>query len=151
MEQPATGLRAAVFPGYADELNALGVETIVVRASTEQRELAPQVDIVLTAPDNLYAWAADGQPPLHLIAGGEVRGLGLYRGPSDGPLVVDAPNSGFAFLARALDGPGRPLLEVGATPQRQQALLSGLGGTDPAPPVHGRERPSSHRQRRHRA
>jgi hypothetical protein len=122
-------MRAAVFPGSGTELESLGYELIHVRSSSEQRKLALEVDLLISSPDNLYAWAAAGDPPLRVLAGGHVPGLALYEGPSrSGALAVDAPMSGFAFLARALDGDRRPTVAVGATPARAQALRSGEAG-----------------------
>jgi len=118
-----------VFPGSGSDLEALGYELRPVLSSIEQRQLASAVDLVLTSPDNLYAWAAAGDEPLRVIAGAPDIALGLYAGPQpDGPLAVDVPGSGFAFLARALDGDRRPVVAVGATPARADALREGRAG-----------------------
>jgi hypothetical protein len=121
-------MKAAVFPGSSGHLREMGFGLIEVRSSAQQRELAGVVDLISTSPDNLYAWAVEGGPRMRVVAGGQVPGLALYEGPTDGPLAVDAVDSGFAFLARALDGDKRTPVAVGATPARAEALRVGRAG-----------------------
>src|SRR5690242_19001674 len=103
----------------ADELgffahNGLEVETVLIESSTDQRDrlLTDDVDVSVTAIDNLVVWNSGGgdlravaeiesTTPLRLVAQPSVRGLEDLRGAV---LGVDAPDNGFAVVLRHLLG-----------------------------------------------
>jgi hypothetical protein len=118
-------LRQAVFvpPSVcvvADELGiyadmGVDIETVLVESSTDQRDrlLSGNVDVGVTAMDNLLVWNADGgdlrivaqvesTTPLGLVARPSVTGVQGLRGAV---LGVDAVNNGFAVVLRPV-GPG---------------------------------------------
>ena len=115
-------LRQAVFvpPSVcvvADELGiyadmGVDVETVLIESSTDQRDrlLSGNVDVGVTAMDNLLVWNADGgdlrivaqvesTTPLELVARPSVAGVQGLRGAV---LGVDAVNNGFAVVLRHL-------------------------------------------------
>ncbi|MER5347312.1 ABC transporter substrate-binding protein [Streptomyces mirabilis] len=129
----------------ADELgffahNGLEVETVLIGSSTDQRDrlLTDDVDVGVTAVDNLVVWNSGGgdlrvvaeiesTTPLRLVAQPSVRGLEDLRGAV---LGVDAPDNGFAVVLRHLLGhhglaPGAYEFEpVGGVRERFEALRS---------------------------
>ncbi|WKX15300.1 ABC transporter substrate-binding protein [Streptomyces sp. NL15-2K] len=155
-------LRQAVFvpPSVcvvADELGiyadmGVDVETVLVESSTDQRDrlLSGNVDVGVTAMDNLLVWNADGgdlrivaqvesTTPLELVARPSVTGVQGLRGAV---LGVDAVNNGFAVVLRylltrrGLSAADYTLLPVGGVRERWEALRAGsIDATLLGPPL----------------
>ncbi|MFF4507079.1 ABC transporter substrate-binding protein [Streptomyces sp. NPDC001401] len=141
----------------ADELGffahtGLEVETVLIESSTDQRDrlLTDDVDVGVTAIDNLVVWNSRGgdlrvvaeiesTTPLRLVAQPSVRGLADLRGAV---LGVDAPDNGFAVVLRHLLGQhGLPpdayeFEPVGGVRERFEALRSrSIAATWLGPPL----------------
>lgn len=119
-------------------LDGIDIETRRTTGSAQQlTELrAGDIDIAITAIDNLYAWTAAGAD-LRLVAQIEATTpLGLYAGPATDGLTdlggsrfaVDASDNGFSLVARYLlerEGVTVDYVEVGGVKERLDALLAG--------------------------
>lgn len=145
---PSVVLGVAAATG-ALERAGLTVEEVPATSSTQQFAalLAGQLDAVLTSPDNVLAYRGSAANPLGSTADVRIlaavdRGLGLslFSGPGvqpgeglrGGVLAVDAPTSGFAFVAYELlareglrAGLDYDVQPYGSTPRRAAALAAG--------------------------
>lgn len=131
-------------------LGAAGITVEEVPATSSPAQfaelLAGALDAALTSPDNVLAYRFVAGNPLGRT--GDVRvlaavdrglGLSLFAAPGRSPaglrggtLAVDVPGSGFAFVAVELlarhglrAGTDCPVVPLGATPRRADALLAG--------------------------
>lgn len=119
-------------------LDGLDLKTTQTQGSAEQLRglVAGEVDLVVTAMDNLFEWVQAGVD-LRLIAQVEqTTPLGLYSHPQFGSIsdlsgrsfAVDAFDNGFSLVARyifASAGIDVEYIEVGGVRERLEALLSG--------------------------
>ena len=127
-----------------------GIELIESRTAGSPEQLAGllagELDVVVTAIDNLFEWTRAGADvrivaqverttPLGIFAGPDVESLRDLQG---GRFAVDAFANGFALVARYLleqAGAEVDYLEVGGVEERYQALLAGdVDGTLLGPP-----------------
>ncbi|MGB9034987.1 MAG: ABC transporter substrate-binding protein [Paeniglutamicibacter sp.] len=125
----------------ASELGFLrDVEVVPTRTTSSQEQLrallAGEQDVVVTAIDNLFEWTRAGAP-LRLVAQVEATTqLGIHAGGNVETLAelagcrfaVDAPDNGFALLAKHLLGEARVEVDyvvVGGVRERLEALVDG--------------------------
>ena len=125
----------------AAELGFLrGVEVVPTRTTSSAQQLqallAGEQDLVVTAIDNLFEWTRAGaevrlvaqveaRTPLGIHARGEVETLEDLAGCR---FAVDAPDNGFALIARGLLGDAGVEVEfvvVGGVRERLDALIDG--------------------------
>ena len=131
-------------------LHAAGIAVEEVPATSSPAQfaelLAGDLDAALTSPDNVLAHRFVASNPLGhtsdvrvLAAVDRGLGLSLFTAPGQAPaglrggtLAVDVPGSGFAFVAVELlarhglrAGVDCPLVALGATPRRAEALVAG--------------------------
>ncbi|MCX5435609.1 MULTISPECIES: ABC transporter substrate-binding protein [unclassified Streptomyces] len=133
---PSVSVVAEELGFYADV--GVDVETVLIESSTDQRDrlLSGNVDVGVTAMDNLVVWNAGGgglrivaqvesTTPLELVARPSVDGIEGLRGAV---LGVDAVDNGFAVVLRhllarrGLSTADYTLLPVGGVRERWEAL-----------------------------
>lgn len=119
-------------------LDDIDLDTHRTTGSPEQLAglLAGDIDIAVTAIDNLFAWTLAGAE-LRLVAQTEViTPLGIYARPATNRLgdlegsrfAVDAATNGFSLVARYLleqQGVSVDYVEVGGVKERLDSLLAG--------------------------
>ena len=136
-----------------------GVDLEVRRTTGSPQQLAGllagDIDIAITAIDNLFAWTHAGAD-LRLVAQTEATTpLGVYARPGlsrladleGGRFAVDSASNGFSLVARyLLEGQGVTVeyIEVGGVKERLDALLDGtVDATLLGPPFDATARDSS--------
>ncbi|MET0780077.1 MAG: ABC transporter substrate-binding protein [Microbacterium sp.] len=125
----------------ARELGLLDDIDLVTRRTTGSPEqlaglLTGEIDIAVTAIDNLFAWAAAGADVRLVAQTEQTTPLGIYARPAIGRLAdldgsrfaVDAATNGFSLVARYLlerEGITVDYVEVGGVKERLDSLLAG--------------------------